>query len=209
MSDFAVLLGGEITPTQRLKRQLTGRRIVAADSGIGHAKTLGLEVERWVGDFDSSTNDLLKQFADVQKEEWPSEKDCTDSDIAIDYVLQNGAKSLLMVGAFGGRTDHSANHLLLALNLPCNVILSSGPEEAHPVLGNVMPGWAGGTTFSILAVDPLEGLTIAGAKWPLENIDTEPGSSLTISNEVSGELAVSVKKGRALLIGHSASGFGE
>ena len=51
---FSILLGGSLMPTDRLAQQTRGSRVIAADRGILHAETLGLAVELWVGDFDST-----------------------------------------------------------------------------------------------------------------------------------------------------------
>ncbi len=45
MSKFVILMAGEVTPTLRLKNQITGGRVIAADSGMKHAEPLGLTPE--------------------------------------------------------------------------------------------------------------------------------------------------------------------
>jgi thiamine pyrophosphokinase len=56
---FAILLAGELTVTDRLRQQLaecTGDR-GRWRHGL-HAAALGVEPELWIGDFDSSDDDL-------------------------------------------------------------------------------------------------------------------------------------------------------
>jgi len=201
MTKFAILLGGDIEPTDRLRTQLSGRTVIAADSGIEHARTLGLDVSLWVGDFDSASEASHAEFAHVPRDEWSSDKDMSDGEIAIDAALKQDATSILLVGALGGRTDYTVNHLLTSFAMPGEVILTSGTEEALPIRGETNPDWPQGTVFSILAFDDLEGVTIKGARWPLTNVTVRTGSSHTISNEAAGELTVSVKSGRAMLVG--------
>jgi thiamine pyrophosphokinase len=87
--------------------------------------------------------------------------------------------------------------------------LTSGGQEAVPLL----PGqearfdYEDGTQFSVLGFSDLEGLTLSGAKWPLERRFVPFGSSLTLSNEVRGALAVRLAAGRALLLARPASYF--
>ena len=81
------------------------------------------------------------------------------------------------------------------------LILSSGTEEAHPlVAGTYDFDFAEGTLFSIVAFSQLSGLFIEGARWPLENMELSFGSSLTVSNAVCGNLHVSLHSGKAILI---------
>ena len=56
MTCFAILLGGDLTVTPRLKSQIRGARVIAADSGMMHAAALHIMPELWVGDFDSAGN---------------------------------------------------------------------------------------------------------------------------------------------------------
>lgn len=208
MSTFTLLLGGEVIRTPRLEAQVAGTRVIAADSGIRHADMLGLLPELWVGDFDSAPAHLPPHLAQVPQERFPAEKDSTDGELAVSIALHLGATKLNLVGAFGGaRADHAFLHLALALSLAeqgIDVLLTSGAQEGVPVL----PGhtkafdYADGTLFSVLGFSKLAGLTIKGAKWPLNAVEMPFGSSLTISNAVKGRLEVALGSGRALLLAH-------
>ena len=118
MTLFLILLGGELTVTSRLKRQISGARVIAADSGMRHAAALGVEPELWVGDFDSSDAALRARYAHVPRLEFPADKAQTDGDLAIDEALRRGATRLMLAGALGGpRSDHAAHHLMRMLAL--------------------------------------------------------------------------------------------
>ncbi|MFN3179099.1 MAG: thiamine diphosphokinase, partial [Thermus sp.] len=54
MRRFALLLGGPLLVGEGLRERLKGYRLMAADSGGRHALALGLPLELWLGDFDSS-----------------------------------------------------------------------------------------------------------------------------------------------------------
>ncbi|KQU72967.1 thiamine pyrophosphokinase [Aminobacter sp. DSM 101952] len=207
MTRFTLLLGGELFRTPRLDRQVAGSRVIAADSGMRHAATLGLLPELWLGDFDSAPAEIEPTFASVPREKFPADKDKTDGELAIASALASGATSMVLVGAFGGaRADHAFLHLALALRLAeagTEVLLTSGRQEAHPLLpGTSSFDYDDGTLFSVLAFSELSGLTEEGAKWPLDSVEVPFGSSLTLSNEVRGSLRVSLGSGRALLLAH-------
>lgn len=207
MSRFTILLGGDLVRTPELDAQVEGTRVIAADSGIRHAMLLGVTPELWVGDFDSVSEDMLAAHPDVKREVFPSEKDFTDGELAVTTALRLGATSLVLAGAFGGaRADHAYLHLAQALRLEeegTPVLLTSGAQEGKPLLvGDRQFDYADGTLFSILGFSDLSGLTVEGAKWPLDNVEVAFGSSLTISNEVRGRLRISLVKGRAILVIH-------
>lgn len=208
---FAILLGGDLTVTPRLARQIAGARVIAADSGMRHAAALGVTPELWVGDFDSVEDGLRADHAEVPVEVFPRDKDLTDGEIAIEAARRRGARELLLVGAFGGaRADHAFLHQSAAVRLAEDGLscrLTSGVQEGTPLL----PGrrysfdYEDRTLFSILAFCDLEGLTLSGAKWPLDNQTVPFGASLTLSNEVHGGLSASLVSGRALLVAHPVS----
>ncbi|WP_245466331.1 thiamine diphosphokinase, partial [Mesorhizobium sp. M7A.F.Ca.MR.245.00.0.0] len=175
--------------------------------GIGHAQLLGLVPELWVGDFDSVPANLPDDLASVPRRTFPAEKDQTDGELAIAAALERGATRLVLAGAFGGkRADHAFLHLALALRLAeagTDVLLTSGAQEGIPLLrGMAGFDYADGTLFSVLGFSELAGLTVTGAKWPLNHVKVAFGSSLTISNEIKGRLEIALGHGRAMLLAH-------
>lgn len=213
MQRFTILLGGRLTPSDRLRDLLDGSRLVAADAGMRHAVTLGIVPELWIGDFDSDPGPLPEVQASVAREPHPADKDRTDGELAVDWALSKGATALVLAGAFGGpRTDHEVLHLTLAIRLAeagIAVLLTSGDQVGAPLAvgRRQVFDWPDGTLFSVLAFSDLVGLTVEGAKWPLRAVDVPFGSSWTVSNEARGSVAITLNAGRALAIAHfSADG---
>ncbi|WP_295813839.1 thiamine diphosphokinase [uncultured Nitratireductor sp.] len=208
MSRLTLLLGGDLTRTPALDAEIAGSRIIAADSGMRHAALLGVTPELWVGDFDSVPPELSDAYSHVPRRRFPPEKDKTDGELAIAVALEAGATSLLLAGAFGGsRPDHMFLHLAQAIQLSergVNAKLTSGRQEGVPLV----PGerrsfeYPQDMLFSILGFSALAGLTVEGAKWPLDAVEVPFGSSLTLSNVVDGALAVTLMQGRALFVAH-------
>lgn len=202
---FTILLGGSLTPTERLKAAIAGTRIIAADGGMRHARALGLVPELWVGDFDSSPDALSSAFPDVPKMPYPAQKNETDGAIAVDAAIERGAQSLILAGALGGeRTDHALMHLLAGVALAkrgLKIVMTSGEEEAYPLLSRpVTLDLPQGSLFSILGFSDLAGLDIVNARYPLSNFDLPFGSSRTISNVAEGPVSFSLKTGDAVIL---------
>ena len=202
---FTLLLAGELTVTDRLKAQIAGSRIIAADGGMAHAEALGVVPELWLGDFDSSDEALIARYADIPHHAHPVAKNSTDGELAVDEAVRLGAGELLLAGGFGGQADHAFAHMMLLLKLKAqgmSVMLSSGHEEAWPLLDDsieidVPPG----SRLSILPVTDLDRITIEGVRWPLSDRNVMLGSTLTLSNEVETPPAkVSVVAGKAIVL---------
>ena len=204
MSRFVILLGGPVSPTPRLLAQVEGARVLAADSGMAHAKSLHLQPELWIGDFDSAPKKLQREYAHVPRLEFPIEKDATDGELAISHALKEGADDLLLVGGFGGQFDHALAHagFLLALGKRgITALMTSGTEEAQALFGEVsLPDLKSGTRLSVVPLSDLVAITITGVKWPLTNRNVPLGSALTLSNIALGPVELSLRAGQALIV---------
>ncbi|EJZ20925.1 thiamine pyrophosphokinase [Rhizobium sp. Pop5] len=204
-STFTILLGGELSLTERLRRAIGDSRFIAADGGMRHAAALGVTPELWVGDFDSTPADLEGAFPHVQKQPYPAAKAATDGEIAVSEAIARGARRLILAGALGGeRSDHALQHLLSAVNLAedgFDVLLTSGKEEAVPLIaGTIELDLPKGSLFSIPGFSELTGLSIENARYPLVDFHLPFGSSRTISNVAEGKVRFSLGSGRAIVL---------
>lgn len=209
MSLFTILLAGDLATTDRLAAQVAGTRVIAADGGMRHARGLGVVPEIWVGDFDSAPEELLEEWQGVERQPYPRAKNATDGEIAVDAALARGATSLVIAGALGGeRTDHAVMHLLLALSLTergIPTLLTSGHEEARALLADPLAiNLPKGALFSILPFSALSGLTILGARYPLDMAEIGSGSSRTLSNVAEGPVTITLQSGCAMVIARPA-----
>jgi thiamine pyrophosphokinase len=210
MSRFTILLGGAVVRTDRLLRQVAGTRVIAADGGMTHAKPLGLEPELWVGDFDSSSGGLQDRHRAVPRRIHPPDKDKTDGELAVEEALVRGAHAIVMAGALGGQIDHALGHAVLAIGLAQRgicVLLSSGSEEAHPLIaGEHDLDLPPGSRLSIVGLAEMTGLHLEGTRWPLHDTHVRLGSTLTLSNVAEGTVRVRLASGYGLAIAYPRRG---
>jgi len=204
MSRFIILLGGSLTVTPRLLAQVENARVIAADSGMIHADKLGFKAELWVGDFDSTSEELAGRHRAVEREIHPADKAATDGEIAIEAAIARGASEFVLVGGFGGQADHTLGHAGLVLSLAMRgyrALLTSGTEEAYPLLpGEHRIDVQAGTRLSIVPFVDLAGLDLENVKWPLHQRSVALGSSLTLSNVALGTVRIGLGSGYALAI---------
>ena len=205
-STFTILLGGELALSDRLRHAVAGSRFIAADGGMRHAGALGIEPELWVGDFDSTPQELLDAWSQVERQPYPPAKNETDGEIATAEALSRGADRLILAGALGGdRSDHVLQHVLHAMSMAArgiDIFLTSGREEGIPLLPRreLTLDLPRSSMFSVIGFSELEDLSIMNARYPLEHFTLPFGSSRTISNVAEGPVRFSLGNGRALIL---------
>jgi thiamine pyrophosphokinase len=202
---FTILLGGEITVTDRLLKATANTRIIAADGGMRHAASLNVRPELWVGDFDSTDPALLETYSDVELQPYPVSKASTDGEIAVEEALLRGATEILLVGALGGsRSDHALQHIVYALALKArgiDISLTSGEEEAFLMLGDeLVLDLPPRSLLSVIGFSDLEGLDIENVQYPLSEFYLPFGSSRTVSNIANGTVQLRLRKGKAVVL---------
>jgi thiamine pyrophosphokinase len=203
-----ILLGGDIFLQADLIKKCQNAYVIAADSGIRHAKPLQLKVDLWIGDFDSTSPDLAEQYKHTPRETFPKAKDTTDGALAMNAAIAQGATDLLCVGALGGaRSDHVLMHFMQAVSLRqqgFTIVLTDGREVAFPIItGKTTIFLEPNSLFSIVPFTQLEGLSIRGAQWPLVNQTVPRSSTLTLSNVAHGAINISLTFGEAMFISGS------
>ena len=92
--------------------------VIAADGGAATLERIGRRPDRLVGDLDSVDASLVARLTDagVPIDRHPTDKDATDTELALQDAVTGGATEIVLLGALGGdRLDHElANLLLLA-----------------------------------------------------------------------------------------------
>lgn len=175
---------------------------IFCDSGLSHREALGIEPHLIVGDFDSHENPHL----DVETIVLPREKDDTDTVYAVKEAVKRGFDDFLLLGAAGGRLDHTLGNLSILLSLHAQgrrALLVDDYSEME-VVGRE-PAYIDGRFpfFSLLNISgTARGVTIEDAKYPLRDAEIPCTYQYGISNEVlPGRRAkVSVAEGELLLV---------
>jgi thiamine pyrophosphokinase len=202
-----VVAGGEAPAAEAAEAVPRGAPVVAADSGVDHARALGLEVALAIGDFDSaSPAGVAAAEADgARVERHPAAKNATDLELALDAALQFDPARVLVLGGVGGRLDHLAAALLL-LGAPryagVDVDAQIGPALAHVIRGKRMLVGEPGELLSLLPLHgPVEGVRTDGLLYPLAGETLEPGTSRGVSNEFTAPAAtISLERGTLLAV---------
>lgn len=176
--------------------------IVYCDSGLKHMKALRAKPNLIVGDFDSHEDPHLN----VETIVLPREKDDTDTVFAVKEAVKRGYDDFLLIGVVGARLDHTLGNVSILLylhSLDKKAVILDDYSEMEIVSDKAVYIPDNYAYFSLLNISGCaKGITIRGAKYPLENGEIACEYQYGISNEViCGQTAsVSVSNGRLLLI---------
>ncbi|WP_096154679.1 MULTISPECIES: thiamine diphosphokinase [Bacillus] len=166
---------------------------VGIDKGVQFLLEAGIIPKKAFGDFDSVTK---KELAQLSKELpdlsiFPSEKNEIDSELGMNWALEQGPTKIRMFGVTGGRLDHFFGNVQLLINslekFQCkveiidkqNIIYLESPGTYH--ISKL-------EAFRYVSFVPItkevKKLTLKGFKYELLERDISWGETLCISNEL-------------------------
>ena len=178
-----------------LKRE-TFDKVIAVDAGLECAMALGLVPDMVVGDFDTVKPEVLERFRAMEHIIWDvhqPEKDETDTELALMKAQAIGSDEIAVLGATGGRMDHMLGNIHLLY--PClqkgiHAWLADPQNKIYLIDGARefcrKDLWGKYISFLPLT-EQVNGITLEGFRYPLYEKDIEIGTSLCISNELTGE----------------------
>lgn len=177
--------------------------VICADGGVSNAARAGLITNIVIGDCDSGGNPIDgAKFILLN-----TEKDLTDMQAAVQTALESGVREILMFGCTGERADHFLANVSLLEYISESGIPSKIIDEDNEIIffkGGVIkiqnePRFK---YLSIIPVDDLlEGVTLKGLKYPLNNAVIKRGDTIGVSNEPEEENpTIEIKKGKSLII---------
>ncbi len=196
-----IFLAGELRHQDNIRKKIAEESFdfYAADGGYRYALNLDLPLKKILGDFDS----VDKPEADCVLV-FPTEKDETDAELALQLGIQEGYREIWLVAPFGGRADHSvANLALLELALAhhVKVILYDGENFVQMLPVGTYSISDEYRYVSFFSVDATAELSLTDFKYPLNHYELKRNKPLGISNEPCGpHPTVNVHKGTLLCV---------
>ncbi len=168
--------------------------VVAVDGALNLFERLGAKPNVVLGDFDSVDPRVLSKYPDLLRIEYPVDKDATDGELAVRYVLDQGCDQIEIFGAFDTAFESDqmlANVFLLALvadlerqtGRHLTARLVDHCQEVYFVEdGGLALIGTRGDTLSVIPVGKEVRVTLRGTKWELMDQVTRLGSSWTLRN---------------------------
>jgi thiamine pyrophosphokinase len=104
--------------------------LIAVDKGIDQIDELGLNPYILIGDLDSIEPEMLEKYCHIPFHRHPTEKNETDTELALDWCLQQECYSeIIICNDMQGRFDHA---LAIAINL-LKIKSPAGEKIPYPV----------------------------------------------------------------------------
>lgn len=212
--ETVIIAGGDIQPEilEKYCQREQKQNLIAVDKGLEALYQIGIMPNHIVGDFDSVDTEILKFYQDQKQiifHQYNPQKDNTDTDIALRLATkkeQNSSK-ITILGALGKRIDHTLSniHILkyaLQAKIPCQIIDKHNKiyliNESITLKKNEMNG----RYISLIPLTTtVEGVTLKGFQYPLQDDILVIGESLGVSNEIIQDIAfIELKKGILIVI---------
>lgn len=174
--------------------------VVATDGAADKALAIGVRPDIAIGDLDSISAEARHDLGPARLVE-DDDRDRTDLEKAVAWVLAQGCEAIDVVGFGGGRADHALANLsvLVLFRGRAALRLLDDRFEVSLVDGEVRFDAEAGTVVSLIAIGTCEGVTTENLRWNLQ--DAVLGfSPLGVHNEVVASPAVvRVRRGDLLL----------
>ena len=197
-----ILANGE-SPSRETAQLLAAHHdiTIATDGAIYAAIELGLTPDILTGDFDSVQLEVIRaRYPNLRIIPTP-DQDQSDLEKAVGVACDLGATTIMVIGAAGGRMDHTLSNtaLLLRSRTPIcladdfgtvQAIVSDGVEESLLRLET-----SAGDTVSLITFEPDTGVSIEGVQWPLNCFHLVPGTRGVSNVAVGASVEIRVQRG--------------
>ena len=183
--------------------------VIAADGGMNKCISLGIQPNVLIGDFDSIGQDEISalQAAGVEIIQYPTHKDETDLELALNYLKKTEISDVMIIGGLGARWDMTIANILLITNpiyMDMNIHFLDGTQELFLLRAGdntSIKGQPGDTLSLIPLVGDVTGVSTQGLEYVLKNETLEFGTARGVSNVFTLErVQINIKYGLLLCI---------
>ena len=211
-----VVANGSIEDPARTYKRMTGYFgftrddiVISADGGASNTLKMGLVPDVVIGDMDSiklkAKEEIREKSAKTIYLPTSPEKDESDTQLAVDYAISMGVKKLILLGATGGRIDHTlANIILLSSpgleGIDARILTDNSDIfiTRKPVTISGNPG----KTVTLMSLSPYTYFTgTSGLKYELKEEKLQFSPVRGLSNETTEKkVYLGVREGTLLVI---------
>lgn len=196
-----VILANGNFPNHRIPLEFlhNAKQIVCCDGAAENLLNSGIKPDFIIGDLDSVSEDIKKQFASILL--FRAEQETNDLTKAVQFCFENKQTEITILGATGKRDDHTLGNLslltdyveyihvqLLTDNGVFNSILETGEFESYPK-----------QQISIFSLVPDTFLTFHNLMYPVENRKLTSWWQGTLNESLADNFTISFNHGKVLV----------
>ncbi len=203
-----LFVNGDLPAPENLLSMIHSNDIlVAVDGGLRHIHKLGLKPDLIIGDLDSAEPDQVddSQSKGVKVLSFPTEKNETDLELAINEALKLSTSAIWVIAALGKRIDQTLGNIFLLTRPDLtgqDIRLVDGENEVLLIRSSYTIHGRPGQWVSLLPIHgPVEGIRTTGLLYALENETLYPEKTRGISNTLTSPTAsITIENGMLLCI---------
>lgn len=155
--------------------------LVAVDGGLHVCIEYGLMPQFLIGDFDSVSQEIRKQFSTVRQIHTPDQEK-SDLEKALEYLFRAGAEEINVCGAVGKRLDHTLTNICLLTRYVEKLKYVNDTEVCFALSRKTLLSAHKGQTISLIPVSTeVKNLMTRGLKWELQGATLDK-NFVSISN---------------------------
>jgi len=213
---YVIFTGGDFSTSSLSQKAIKDADvIIAADGGANAALSLSLYPTIIIGDMDSITN-ATKEILQKRNTEFitsSSEKDETDTELAINYAIEKKATGITILGGItGDRLDHIIANILLMTRYGSIIRFITGEQTSWVTTGRATQRIEGkeGDLLSLIPLrGDIENVTTTNLYYSLKNEKLIFGRPRGVSNVFTkNSVSVSFESGILLFV-HTTHGAEE
>jgi len=181
-------------------------KVIAIDGGMRHLVAINHAPDLWVGDMDSFNCSLddAPWLISVEVLRYPVHKDASDTELAVDIAVTQNATQVTMMGMLGNRVDHTLFNMALLKPLSDKGVAGCIVDAKQKIMyieKDVTLEAVKGKTVSLVPITDLEGVSITGVRYPLNEHNVPRNSSLCLSNYcLEDTVMFSLSKGEGYIV---------
>ncbi len=209
MAKCCIFVNGNMKTQDFYKRQiLEYELVISADGASNRLFEMKIIPDFIVGDLDSIKEKTLEFYKKQETTfiKFPSKKNKTDTEIAIDLAKEKGYIEITLFGFMGSRLDHMLGNIFMmyyADNKGLKLTLMDEDNVAYIINPGrfIIQGEKGRTVSFINFGIEARKISLEGFVYPLSNYDLELGSTRCISNILdSDEAVIELNEGKLIAI---------
>lgn len=180
--------------------------VVCADGGLDHIMKIGYRPNLVLGDLDSISEAGIRYIEKnhIALEKFPVEKDATDTELAMEYLIQKGCNNISLIGVTGTRMDHTIANIFLLDQMFKRGVKGQIIDDNNEItlVNDYIEISKNDGYLSLIPIEQIGAIvTIKGVYYPLNKHHIEFGSTFSVSNKIVEDKAkLTIYSGKVLVI---------